>query len=97
MQAAKGAGYNQWAKIYNLKQMSAALQYLQENGLLSYEELEAKPDRSLSQYKTASTVASFWLNMRATRSEIQEVLTVKANIDALLGTPPQEKNKEQER
>ena len=34
---------------------------------------------------------------RAARSAMQEVLTVKANIDALLGDTQREKNKEQER
>lgn len=34
---------------------------------------------------------------RAARATMQEVLTVKANIDALLGDTQREKNKEQER
>lgn len=34
---------------------------------------------------------------RAARSTMQEVLTVKANIDALLGNTRRGKNKEQER
>ena len=35
----KGPGYERWAKIYNLKQMAAALQFLQENGLTDYDAL----------------------------------------------------------
>ena len=38
----KGPAYERWAKIYNLKQMAAALQYLQENGLMEYSQLEEK-------------------------------------------------------
>ena len=45
MKAGKGAAYERWAKVYNLKQMAAALQYLQENGLLEYAALE---DRAVS-------------------------------------------------
>lgn len=42
MRAGKGPAYEKWATIYNLKQMAAALQYLQENGLMEYEQLEKK-------------------------------------------------------
>jgi len=42
MKAGKGSAYEQWAKVYNLKQMAAALQFLQENDLMEYEELEQK-------------------------------------------------------
>lgn len=42
MRAGKGPAYERWAKIFNLKQMAAALQYLQENGLVEYEQLAQK-------------------------------------------------------
>lgn len=42
LKAGKGPGYERWAKVFNLKQMAAAVQYLQENNLFSYEDLEAK-------------------------------------------------------
>lgn len=38
----KGPGYERWAKVFNLKQMAAALAYLQDNGLTEYGELEKK-------------------------------------------------------
>lgn len=40
--AGKGPAYERWAKIFNLKQMAAGLQYLQENGLMEYEQLTQK-------------------------------------------------------
>ena len=42
----KGPGYERWAKVFNLKQMAAALAYLQNNGLTEYEELEKKGCRN---------------------------------------------------
>jgi len=42
MRAGKGPAYEKWATVYNLKQMAAALQYLQENNLMDYEQLEQK-------------------------------------------------------
>ena len=32
LQAGKGAGYAQWAKVFNLKQMAKTLNYLTERG-----------------------------------------------------------------
>ena len=38
----KGRGYEQWAKIFNLKQAAKTLVFLQENGIDSYEDLKKK-------------------------------------------------------
>jgi len=40
MRAGKGPAYERWAKIHNLKAMAAALQFLQENDLTEYGQLE---------------------------------------------------------
>ena len=40
----KGPGYERWAKVFNLKQLAAALAYLQENNLLEYAQLEEKAE-----------------------------------------------------
>ena len=47
MAQGKGPGYERWAKVYNLKQMAAALQFLQENSLTDYAELEAKTEAAV--------------------------------------------------
>ena len=39
--------YQRWASVYNLKQMAAALQYLQEHDLLEYAELEKHAARAV--------------------------------------------------
>lgn len=54
MKAGKGPAYEQWAKIYNLKQMAAALQYLQENGLMDYADLEQKATQAADRFHTLS-------------------------------------------
>ena len=38
----KGAGFEQWAKKFNLKQMAKSLNYLTEHDLLDYEKLEKR-------------------------------------------------------
>ena len=40
IQAGKGPAYQRWATVYNLQQMAAAVQYLQEHGLMDYAVLE---------------------------------------------------------
>lgn len=39
MQQGKGAGYERWAKSFNLKEMSKTVLYLQDHGLIEYEAL----------------------------------------------------------
>jgi len=50
MAQGKGHAYERWAKVYNIKQMAAALLYLREHGLADYEALatntEAAVDRA---------------------------------------------------
>ena len=47
MAQGKGPGYEQWAKLYNLKQMAATLQFLQENDLTDYDTLAAKTEAAV--------------------------------------------------
>ena len=48
----KGAGYERWAKIYNLKQMAAALQFLQEHGLTDYDALATQTTAAVDRFHT---------------------------------------------
>ena len=50
MQAGKGAGYERWAKVFNLKEMAKTLIYLQEQGITEYGMLEEQ---------TATATAAF--------------------------------------
>ena len=50
----KGPGYERWAKVFNLKQMAAALAYLQDNGLTEYGELEKKATETTDRFHVLS-------------------------------------------
>jgi hypothetical protein len=68
MKNGKGAAYERWAKIHNLKAMAAALQFLQENNLLEYEQLEQKTAEAAEHFhavadKIKSTEAAINTNM----------------------------------
>ena len=54
LQAGKGAGYERWAKIFNLKQMAQTINFLTENNLLVYEDLEKKAQVSTDKFNQIS-------------------------------------------
>ena len=62
----KGPGYERWAKVYNLKQMAAALQYLRENNLMDYEALAASTEKAVERFHTLSE------ELRQTEAELEK-------------------------
>lgn len=54
MRAGKGPAYERWAKVFNLKQMAATLQYLQENNLLEYEQLAERTAQATDRFHAFS-------------------------------------------
>lgn len=50
MRSGKGPGYERWAKVYNLKQMAAALQFLQEHKLTKYDQLAARTEAAVDRF-----------------------------------------------
>ena len=54
LQAGKGAGYAQWAKVFNLKQMAQTISFLEENGLLEYDALAARAAAGTARFNELS-------------------------------------------
>jgi hypothetical protein len=54
LQQGKGAGYERWAKIHNLKQMAQTLIYLQEQGLDDYDVLKEKSSMASNRFNELS-------------------------------------------
>ena len=54
LQDGKGAGYEHWAKIFNLKQMAQTINFLTDNNLLVYEDLEKKAQLSTDKFNEIS-------------------------------------------
>ena len=52
MRQGKGPAYERWAKVYNLKQMAAALQFMQEQNITEYDQLSAKAEDAVSRFHT---------------------------------------------
>jgi len=55
MREGKGAGYERWAKLQNLKQMAQTLIYLQENGLDDYAVLKNKTAAATTRFNELSS------------------------------------------
>lgn len=51
----KGKGYEQWAKIFNLKQMASTINYLRENNITDLEDLNSKVEKISSEFNTITT------------------------------------------
>ena len=76
----KGHGYERWAKVFNLKQMAAALAYLQDNGLTDYEQLEQKATAATEHFhklsdQIKSTEAALHTNMELKAATVQYAKT----------------------
>jgi len=66
----KGAGYQQWAKIFNLKQAAKTLIFLQENGIDSYEDLKKKSSSASGEF---SALTSKIKEIESRQKEITEL------------------------
>lgn len=74
LQVGKGAGYEQWAKIFNLKQMAQTINYLTENNLLIYEDLEKKAQDIRDNFNQLSE------QIKAVEKRITEIASLKTHI-----------------
>ncbi|MFI3325989.1 MAG: relaxase/mobilization nuclease domain-containing protein [Clostridia bacterium] len=70
----KGAGYQQWAKIYNLKQMAQTINYLRENDLIEYEKLEEKAT------KTTANFNDITAKIKTAENRMAEIQTMRSHI-----------------
>ena len=74
LQAGKGAGYERWAKVFNLKQMAQTLNYLSENNLMNIEDLTAKTDA------VTARVHELQVTIRETEKRMAELHALKGHI-----------------
>ena len=74
LQAGKGAGYERWAKVFNLKQMAQTLNYLSENNLMNIEDLTAKTDAATARFHELQ------VTLRETEKRMVELNTLKGHI-----------------
>lgn len=71
MQEGKGKGYERWAKIYNVKQVSKALLFLQEHGIRDYADLDKKATESAARFHELSD------SIKAREARLAEISVLK--------------------
>ena len=54
LQAGKGKGYERWAKVFNLKEASKTINFLIENNVADYKELEARTEAAGKRFDVLS-------------------------------------------
>ena len=74
LQAGKGAGYERWAKIFNLKQMAQTMNYLTENNLLDYKDLEKKAQTIMDNFNQLS------IQIKDAEKRMTEIGNLKTHI-----------------
>ena len=82
MAEGKGPGYERWAKVYNLKQMAAALQYLQEHHLTDYDSLAAMADQAAGRFHTLTA------KIRQTEAELSKTSALMGAVVQYAKTRP---------
>lgn len=74
LQQGKGKGYEQWAKIFNLKQMAQTVSFLQKHKLLAYSDLEEKAKECTATFDEINT------QIKTAEKRIAEIQTLKKHI-----------------
>ena len=78
----KSEGYARWAKRYNLKEMSKTLIFLQENKIVSIEEMQERVDAATSRYHELGD------SIKASENRLAEIAVLKAHITNYAKTRP---------
>ena len=78
----KGAAYENWAKLYNLKQATRALIYLKENGIDSYDDLVQKSSSASGSFQNKLTRIKEIETRQKEISELQKQIGVYSKTRA---------------
>lgn len=70
----KGAGYQRWATLFNLKQMAQVMCFLQENEINEFDELTAKADAAVARFNDLGD------SIKAAEQRMQEIAALKKHI-----------------
>lgn len=74
LRAGKGAGYERWARSFNLKQMAQTLNYLSEHGLLEYDALSEKTAAATARFNELSG------QIKAAEKRLAEIAVLRTHI-----------------
>ena len=78
VRSGKGPGYERWAKVFNLKQLSQAVMYLKEHGDMSYEDLKEKTSAVTTRFNDLSERIKGLEEQMTANSELQKQIITYA-------------------
>ena len=76
----KGAGYERWAKVFNLKQMAQTINFLKENGDMDFDELSRRAEAA------SEKCSALTEKLKATEARMSEVEALKKQVINYLRT-----------
>ena len=79
----KGIGYERWAKVFNLKQLSQAVLYLKEHGDMGYEDLLEKANAATTNFNTLSVQIKDLESKMNANAELQKQIVNYAKTRAV--------------
>ena len=83
IRAGKGPGYERWAKVFNLKQLSQAVIYLKEHGNMSYEDLQERTSAVTDRFNALSTQIKELESQMTANGELQKQIVNYAKTRAV--------------
>lgn len=83
IQAGKGAGYERFAKVFNLKQAAQTLIYLQEHGLTDYADLTEKASAATQTFNTLSDRLKVLEGKLTANADLQKQIVTYAKTRAV--------------
>lgn len=82
VRSGKGPGYERWAKVFNLKQLSQAVMYLKEHGDMSYEDLKEKTSAETARFNDLLGKIKSLEEQMTANSELQKQIVTYAKTRA---------------
>lgn len=83
VRAGKGPGYERWAKVFNIKQLSQAVIYLKEHGDMDYSALQKKTEETVSAFNTLSEQIKILEAQMTANGELQKQIVNYAKTRAV--------------
>lgn len=78
VRSGKGPGYERWARVFNLKQLSQAVMYLKEHGDMSYEDLKEKTSTVTVRFNDLTEQSKSLEEQMTANSELQKQIVTYA-------------------
>lgn len=74
LEEGKGDGYKRWASVFNAKELAKTINFLQEHGFTSYEDLCQRADTAIDRYNELTS------QVQAAEARLADIVVLKKQI-----------------